>query len=210
MSRVFALPLQGECHSGAASLGSVRHSAAGNCNMTNVKGNNRLRKRGPRSQLSRNIRSLRRSGGAPADMTSGESVVDMSVDAKIDSPQPFSIFCINIRCLHANMPELMYQVKVLSPHLVLLQETWLNCNFEDVILPGYQVISRRDRSDQENRGGIISFARVDVFNIVCVKVSADAERSWHYLHLDHGTIAICTGIGLDRLMTNTSRRFVES
>ena len=53
------------------------------------------------------------------------------------------------------------------------------------------MISRRDRSDQENRGGIISFARVDVFNIVCVKVSADAERSWHYLHLDHGTIAIC-------------------
>ena len=53
------------------------------------------------------------------------------------------------------------------------------------------MISRRDRNENENRGGIITFARHDVHNIVCIKKSANAERAWHYLHLDIGTVAVC-------------------
>ena len=54
----------------------------------------------------------------------------------------------------------------------------------------YVQISRRDRHDGENRGDIIAFARSDVKNIVFMSNSDVAERSWHFLHLDTGTIAI--------------------
>ena len=91
----------------------------------------------------------------------------------------------------SNLAELYYQVKVLEPHLILLQETWLNASVEDPAIPGYRIISRRDRSEGENRGGVIVFARANVYNIVCIRISEDAERTWHYLHLDIGSIAVC-------------------
>ena len=58
-------------------------------------------------------------------------------------------------------------------------------------MPNYMQISRHDRHDGENRGGVIAFARIDVKNVVFISNSDVAERSWHYLHLDTGTIAIC-------------------
>ena len=57
-------------------------------------------------------------------------------------------------------------------------------------IPGYALVSRRDRSCQSNRGGIASFARHDVRNIVSIGDSEVAERSWHLLHTDLGSIAI--------------------
>ena len=140
----------------------------------------RSRRRGFRSDLAITRRKMRRSGGAPADMACGESQASVSVPAKIDSPQPFLIYCINIRCLLSNFAELCVQVKAVDPHLILLQETWLNKSVEEISIPGYNIISRRDRNENENRGGIITFARHDVHNIVCIKKSANAERAWHY------------------------------
>ena len=160
-------------------------------NLIAGKDSGRRRKRGPRSALARCRRRKSRFGGAPADATPGESGVNAS--APIDSiiSQSFVLYCINIRCLLSNLAELCHQVKEHSPHVILLQETWLNGSVEEVTIPNYIVVSRRDRSDHENRGGIITYARLDVCNIVCVSKSSDAERAWHFLHLDIGTVAIC-------------------
>ena len=89
------------------------------------------------------------------------------------SPQSFLIYCINIRCLLSNFAELCHQVKVLSSQVVLLQETWLNKSIEEVQLPNYRIVSRRDRSESENRGRVIIYARLDIYNMICVKVSVE-------------------------------------
>ena len=114
----------------------------------------------------------------------------MLILAKIDSPQFFLIYYINIHCL-SNLAELCAQVKTLDPHLILLQETWLKKKVEAIHIPGYNIVSKRDRNDTENRSGIIRYARQDVYHIVCIKNSVAAGRSWHYLHLDVGTVAVC-------------------
>ena len=111
-----------------------------------------------------------------------------------ESSQSLFIYCINIRYLLAHAAELNHQLIIFNPHIILIQESWLNKSVESVSLPnGHDSwqISRHDRHDGENRGGVIAFARIDVKNIVFISNSDVAERSWHYLHLDTGTIAIC-------------------
>ena len=58
-------------------------------------------------------------------------------------------------------------------------------------MPGFFILSRRDRSENVNRGGVLTFCRKDIKNIVFWKNSADAERSWHLIHRDSGTIGLC-------------------
>ena len=57
-------------------------------------------------------------------------------------------------------------------------------------IPGYKEISRRDRSIKENSGGIITYARNDVQNVVHLFNSSSAERSWHLIHFNIGTYAM--------------------
>ena len=44
---------------------------------------------------------------------------------------------------------------------------------------------------EANRGGIIAFCKQDIKNIVLWKVSPDAERAWHIVQRDSGSVAIC-------------------
>ena len=67
----------------------------------------------------------------------------------------------------------------------------MNASIEEKQMPNYRIISRRDRSEGENRGGVATYARVDVCNFVEIKKSFDAECIWHFLHLDIGTVATC-------------------
>ena len=122
-------------------------------------------------------------------MVSGESethVPEVSIN-----DQPFCIYSINIRCLLANHAELCFHVQLLSPHVIFIQESWLHQGLESKEIPNYIELSRRDRSDSENRGGIIAFVRKDVRNVVHVSNSSVGERSWHLLHTDMGSIALC-------------------
>ena len=120
--------------------------------------------------------------------TGGESRVDAA--ATTLPKEHFSIYCLNIRCLLSKLAELKVQIERLKPHLIIFQETWLDACIESVSIPGYALVSRRDRSCQSNRGGIASFSRHDVRNIVSIGDSEVAERSWHLLHTDLGGIAI--------------------
>jgi hypothetical protein len=71
-----------------------------------------------------------------------------------------------------------------KPHIVLLQETWLDASTESVTIANYIVVSRRDRSERANRGGVLTLARSDFNRLAHIENSTLEERSWHYLHMD--------------------------
>ena len=77
-----------------------------------------------------------------------------------------------------------------QPHIICLQETWLNKSIEEVVIPGYSLISRLDRMDDRSGGGICMYAKSCFQNIVHDSHSVVAERSWHYLHTDLGPVSI--------------------
>jgi len=82
------------------------------------------------------------------------------------------------------MVELEYHLELHKPHIVLLQETWLDASTESVSIANYTVISQRDRSEKANRGGVLTLARSDFNRLVHIENSKVEERSWHFLHMD--------------------------
>jgi len=82
------------------------------------------------------------------------------------------------------MVELEYHLELHKPHIVLLQETWLDASTESVSIANYIVISRRDRSEKANRGGVLTLARSDFNRLVHIENSKVKKRSWHFLHMD--------------------------
>ena len=93
------------------------------------------------------------------------------------------ILTLNIQCLLAHFPELCTHLSIHRPHIVLLQETWLDSSTESVDVPGYTTISRRDRNVTANRGGILTLARDDFNGLVHINNCPEEERSWHFLRL---------------------------
>ena len=91
----------------------------------------RRRRRGPRSALAILRRSVVGKGGAPAGTITGEAVIDVPVSIN-SSTQPFLMYSIKIRCLLAHRDELCHYACLHCPHMILVQETWLNASIEDV------------------------------------------------------------------------------
>ena len=79
--------------------------------------------------------------------------------------------------------ELEHHLQVHQPHIVMIQETWLNAETEHINISNYKKVSRRDRKDTQNRGGILTFQRQDFNGLVHIKNCDDEERSWHFLNL---------------------------
>jgi len=73
---------------------------------------------------------------------------------------------------------------------VLLQETWLDASTEEIRTEIYKVVSRRDRSTDTNRGGVLTLARSDFNHLVHICNSDKDERSWHYLNIEPGNILV--------------------
>ena len=121
----------------------------------------------------------------------GESQVDAPKLIEEIKLQPLRILSINIRCLLSKLTELVYICNLFDVDIVLVQETWLDASVEKVILPGYILLSRLDRSENENRGGVCAFCRDSIKNVVLWKTSPSAERVWHIAHRDTGAVAIC-------------------
>ena len=141
---------------------------------------------------------------APVDTTFGESEVDVSAPFVSPTPQlsPIKsirtdvdkeavlIYSINIRCLLSHLAELEFHLIKHRPHIVLIQETWLNESIESVAIRGYRTISRRDRKAGQNRGGVLTLARHDFNSIAHIRNSLSDERSWHFLNLGPETILL--------------------
>ena len=90
----------------------------------------------------------------------------------------------NIQGLSAHLAELVFHLQATRPHVVLLQETWLDASVECVDIAGYFTVSRKDRSEGPNRGGVLTLARNDFNRLVFIENAEKDERSWHYLHAD--------------------------
>lgn len=83
-----------------------------------------------------------------------------------------------------HLVELEYHLDMHRPHIVLLQETWLDASTESVTITNYIVVSRRDRSDKASRGRVLTLARSDFNRLIHTENSILEERSWHFLHMD--------------------------
>ena len=90
--------------------------------------------------------------------------------------------------------ELEGQLQILpsKPHLVCLNETFLDDAVEHIKLGGYSLMSRRDRDDGREGGGIAVFA-LDIVSpqVVLLEHSKEFERSWHTIHTDIGPVLCC-------------------
>ena len=154
------------------------------------KSGKRNRRRGPRSIAAILRRSKVRHDGAPTVVDSGESESDTTVYHKNNQPQFLSILSLNIRCFLHKVAELHHVIDKLQPHVIMIQETWLDQSVGHVKLADYHCISRRDRSLNQNRGGIVLYAKSHLKDIVHLMNSEVAERSWHMLKLDTGNVLI--------------------
>ena len=98
--------------------------------------------------------------------------------------------------LFKNQTESEYHLKQHRPHIVTLQETWLDASTEHVDIKGYVVVSRRDRrpTDRltcgEKCGGILTLRRDDFNCLVHIQNSDSEERSWRFLRVQLETILL--------------------
>ena len=115
------------------------------------------------------------------DNFSSESVA--SVASACNSVHDICIYSVNSQCLfaHKHFAELCFQLEIHRPHVVCIQETWLDDSTKEAKIPGYTKCSRGDRHKGANRGGIASFTREDFNGLVHITNSENEERSWHFL-----------------------------
>ena len=100
------------------------------------------------------------------------------------------IYLINIQCMCARLAELSHHLEMYRPHVVCIQETWLDESIKEPIVPGYNVCSRRDRHAGSNRVDVLTLVREDFNGLVHIANSKDEERSWHFLQTGIETILI--------------------
>ena len=187
----------------AAPLGSARQTSA-------ISGCHRIRRRGPRSDLATLRRSVPKYRRTLPDISPGESgdvISEINIQNESQCNNSFSkstpdlagsnskmngisILSINIQCLAAKLAELIYHLEMHRPHVVLIQETWLDATTKDVQIAGYSEVSRRDRHEGANRGGILTLQRDDFNGLVHIRNCEDEERSWHFLRLGVDTFLV--------------------
>ena len=83
--------------------------------------------------------------------------------------QEIKMLIANIQRLSAHLAELVFDLQATRPHVVLLQETWLDASVECVDIAGYFTVSRKDRSEGPKRGGVLTLARNDFNRLVFIE-----------------------------------------
>ena len=98
----------------------------------------------------------------------------------------------NIRSVRnqLNSGRLQIEVEQTKPDCILLTETWLDDSTQEVVIPGYRSIARRDRSGDKSGGGVDIFVRDGFWNVGLHSISKTSERSWVTLHTDTGPILV--------------------
>ena len=104
----------------------------------------------------------------------------------------FRFFHLNVNGLdcHSDLLDTLLQLHDF-PEYVIFTETHLTKAIELPQLTNYLVVSRCDRRNESASGGVILFARTDVWaNIVSLHNSESLELCWHTLHADVGPILV--------------------
>ena len=89
-----------------------------------------------------------------------------------------------------HLSELIHVLQIHQPHIVFLQETWLDASVENIRIDGYNIVSRRDRKATANRGGLLTLQRQDFNCLVHIKNCEMEERSLHFLRVDVETFLV--------------------
>ena len=87
--------------------------------------------------------------------------------------------------------ELIALVEKLEANVIFIQESWLDASVVNPVIPNSSVLSRRDRSEKSNRGGVIIYARGDLNNVMAFKKCAGSERLWCLVQRDSSCVALC-------------------
>ena len=139
----------------------------------------RLRRRGPHSHLAvlrRSVVKCCRTLPGTSAGESGDSVPEPLVCNKLQRSSQFAFskstpvldghnssldgvhhHNVNIQCLSAHLAELILQLQLNRPHVVLIQDAWLNRSIEDVEVEGYIPVSTRDLHENDIRGDLITY-----------------------------------------------------
>ena len=118
----------------------------------------RLRRRGPRSLTALLRRSKVASSTCPVDEDSGEPRSTSS--EFVIRMQPLNIISVNIRSIINKIGELVSLAQAKDIHVIMCQESWLDASTPNFLIPGFMQLSRRDRSEKANRGGVIVYVRL--------------------------------------------------
>ena len=105
------------------------------------------------------------------------------------SEAKFRILHVNIRGWISHAAELAARIRQMQerPDLICVNETFLDRTVEHIILEGYTVIARLDRSDGRKCGGIAALALTNIAErITLVESSQKAERFWFLIHAQQG------------------------
>ena len=76
------------------------------------------------------------------------------------------------------------------PDIVCVQEMWLDNSSESFLLEGYEIISRRDRITDTYGGGVITFVRTGMTNVMDLGKSEQDERCYSVIHSNLGSILL--------------------
>ena len=169
----------------------------------------RFRRRGPRSQVACLHRSVPKHRRTLPGMCPGESghimpasnfsppsqrnnfqIREIHLADAASSPDGIFIYLINIQNLLARTAELFFRLEIHRPHVVCIQETWLDESHKEIDIPGYEVVARRDRHAGSNRGGVLTLQRKGFNGLVFIANAKDEKRSWMFLKLGLETILI--------------------
>ena len=153
---------------GAAPLGCARQASVMR------ERTRRLRRRGPRSQFACLRRSVSKhhrtlpgmSPGESGDAVADSDLIRKSLACRDVSRNDVNIYCLNVQCLLAHLAEVTFHLELRRPHVAMFQETCLDQSHDDVILPRYILVSRRDRSLSANRGGVATYRQEDFNGVV--------------------------------------------
>ena len=106
----------------------------------------------------------------------------------------FSILHVNIRGFVSHRAELEARLCLMEmqPTFICLNETWLDPSIEEIVLSGYDCVSRLDRRDGRIGGGVAVFAlRAHALFVSLSRHSDVDERTWLLLHSDVGPVSLC-------------------
>ena len=106
----------------------------------------------------------------------------------------FTVLLLNIRSVNSHEKRAMLSAHLerFTPDILALNETWLDASVAKVDIPGYQLVSRRDRPTtsvgKANHGGVSVYSLVGRVLVTHLEDSPVAERSWHIIHTDVGGV----------------------
>ena len=132
----------------------------------------------------------------PAGDSEGGKSLDESSTPLLFTSLGFTVFFINIQSINSPLKRaaLAAELERLTPDILGLNETWLDSSVENLDIPGYELVSRRDRPSSRvgklNHGGVALYRRRGGILVTHLEDSSIAERSWHVVHADVGGLLL--------------------